>query len=159
MVSSFNNPRILVALKRVNKQNNDNNSLVLRTTTKEHCNKCYRAFVKLILFLSTWFKFTNFSATQAFMLMWPAFVCLITCARLSAVPVHVERMMQWSILGLQLTVISRQWWALWCCADLSSGLNWEVNSSRGQTDTVITDNTSSYCPPTTSTLDSPCCRF
>lgn len=39
------------------------------------------------------------------------------------VPVHVERMMQWSMLGLQLTVISRQWWALWCCADLSSGLN------------------------------------
>ena len=27
-------------------------------------------------------------------------------------PVHVERMMQWSMLGLQLTVISRQWWAL-----------------------------------------------
>ena len=32
-------------------------------------------------------------------------------------------MMQWSMLGLQLTVISRQWWALWCWADLSSGLN------------------------------------
>ena len=41
----------------------------------------------------------------------------------SALPVQVERIMQWSMLGLQLTVISRQWWALWCWADLSSGLN------------------------------------
>ncbi|TNN73928.1 hypothetical protein EYF80_015945 [Liparis tanakae] len=38
--------------------------------------------------------------------------------------------MQWSMLGLQLTVISRQWWALWCCADLSSGLNCGEKSSR-----------------------------
>lgn len=38
-------------------------------------------------------------------------------------PVQVLRMMQWSMMGLQLTVISRQWWALWCWADLSSGLN------------------------------------
>lgn len=38
-------------------------------------------------------------------------------------PVHVLRMMQWSMMGLQLTVISKQWCALWCWADLSSGLN------------------------------------
>lgn len=31
--------------------------------------------------------------------------------------------MQWSMIGLQLTVISKQWCALWCWADLSSGLN------------------------------------
>lgn len=42
-------------------------------------------------------------------------------------PVQVLRMMQWSMMGLQLTVISRQWWALWCCADLSSGLNCNRN--------------------------------
>lgn len=41
-------------------------------------------------------------------------------------PVHVLRMIQWSIIGLQLTVISKQWCALWCWADLSSGLNWKV---------------------------------
>lgn len=41
-------------------------------------------------------------------------------------PVHVLRMIQWSMIGLQFTVISRQWWALWCWADLSSGLNWKV---------------------------------
>lgn len=38
-------------------------------------------------------------------------------------PVQVLRMMQWSMMGLQLTVISKQWCALWCWADLSSGLN------------------------------------
>lgn len=38
-------------------------------------------------------------------------------------PVHVLRMMQWSMIGLQFTVISKQWCALWCWADLSSGLN------------------------------------
>lgn len=38
-------------------------------------------------------------------------------------PVHVLRMIQWSMMGLQLTVISKQWCALWCWADLSSGLN------------------------------------
>lgn len=27
-------------------------------------------------------------------------------------PVQVLRMMQWSMMGLQLTVISKQWWAL-----------------------------------------------
>lgn len=37
-------------------------------------------------------------------------------------------MIQWSIIGLQFTVISKQWWALWCWADLSSGLNWKVES-------------------------------
>ncbi len=42
-------------------------------------------------------------------------------------PVQVLRMMQWSMMGLQLTVISRQWWALWCWADLSSGLNCNRN--------------------------------
>lgn len=40
-----------------------------------------------------------------------------------SLPVHVLRMMQWSMMGLQLTVISKQWCALWCWADLSSGLN------------------------------------
>ena len=29
-------------------------------------------------------------------------------------PVQVDLMIQWSMLGEQLTVISRQWWALWC---------------------------------------------
>lgn len=61
-------------------------------------------------------------------------------------PVHVERMMQWSMLGLQLTVISRQWWALWCCADLSSGLNWRGNRSWGQTEDKSAGSTS-VCPP------------
>lgn len=41
----------------------------------------------------------------------------------AGLPVHVLRMMQWSMMGLQLTVISKQWCALWCWADLSSGLN------------------------------------
>lgn len=46
------------------------------------------------------------------------------CERMMAdEPVQVLRMMQWSMMGLQLTVISRQWCALWCWADLSSGLN------------------------------------
>lgn len=66
------------------------------------------------------------------------------------VPVHVERMMQWSMLGLQLTVISRQWWALWCCADLSSGLNWrEEESGGGQTAHWL-----NFKLPTTSRLNS-----
>lgn len=72
----------------------------------------------------------------------PSKLCACPCALYThAVPVHVERMMQWSMLGLQLTVISRQWWALWCCADLSSGLNWEERNSRGQREAQLTDKT------------------
>jgi len=84
--------------------------------------------------------------------------CVLSQWSMCALPVHVERMMQWSMLGLQLTVISRQWWALWCCADLSSGLNCGEKSSRGQPVAALTDNASSFFPPTTSTLDSPYSR-
>lgn len=44
-------------------------------------------------------------------------------------PVHVLRMMQWSMMGLQFTVISKQWCALWCWADLSSGLNCRADNN------------------------------
>lgn len=52
-------------------------------------------------------------------------------------PVHVLRMMQWSMMGLQLTVISKQWCALWCWADLSSGLNCRRDNIQNLMPTTI----------------------
>lgn len=59
-------------------------------------------------------------------------------------PVHVLRMMQWSMMGLQLTVISKQWCALWCWADLSSGLNCR---RRQHTESDVNNHSKSACEP------------